>query len=368
MSDNNSEFDAVHSRTASDSSTTKLYTGIALNDYDDPYATKSPYNNNRKFRNSFNSPSPGSVMNNPTSTNNSSMNSSLNTLLSSHSQHDQLRANSYLPYSHHARDPNQKAEPIYIEEYSAPATTSLGVGSLLHDSMLDPYTQPHHQLNSSHGKTIDSKVSNDKDLHDEEALPEHLLKKRRRKQRKCCGLRLLTVGFISVVVTVIIVLVWYFVWPRIPSMTLDDVDNIGSIQVITNSTRKVMSTQWLLNLTADNSVNWVPTRIQALDIFITDDKTNQAFGNGSSGFFILPPKKKSIVTIPMTIFYASDNVNDTTFQDLYNACGVQVTSNTPFENLQDSLNVTLHLTYHISGIAWTYNRDIPYQGLLCPTS
>jgi len=192
--------------------------------------------------------------------------------------------------------------------------------------------------------------------------------KKRKQKKRCCGLRYRTIAFISLLSIAIIVVIWYFVWPRIPEMRLDDVDNIGSIQVVTNTTKKSMSTSWLLNMTADNSANWVPTHISSIDVSITDDKTMQTFGNGTSPSMVLAPRTSSIVCIEVDIYYASDSANDTTFQDLYNACGVQVTSNMPFENQQDVLNITLHLTYHIAGIVWPYQRQVPFTGLVCPTS
>ncbi|KAI8636110.1 hypothetical protein BD408DRAFT_448679 [Parasitella parasitica] len=320
----NSEFDAVHSRTASDSSTSRLYNGAMglppSNDYEDPYA-KCNY---KKWR--------ASITNN----------------------HGSDRANSYLPYSHHQRDPHQKTEPIYIEEYAAPASTTLGMGSMLQDSMTD-------QINMRPSQQAQIPDYNDK----MSTLP-HM--KKRKQKKRCCGVRYRTIAFIAVIFAAIIAVVWYFVWPRIPEMTLDDVDNVGSIQVVTNTTEKSMSTSWLLNMTADNSANWVPTHINSLDVSITDDKSLQSFGNGSLSSFTLPARAKSAVYIPIEIYYASDTANDTTFQDLYNACGVQVTSNMPFENQQDVLNITLHLTYHIAGIVWASQRQVPYNGLICPTS
>lgn len=314
MSDNSSEFDAAHSRTASDSSTSRLYTGVINEYHEDPYANKKK---NRVIED---------------------------------------RANSYLPYSHHERDPHQKSEPIYIEEYSAPASTTLGMGSMLHDTMADhlnaslppakssPHT--HHHLD-------------DKFVH---------LSKERRKPKTLCGLRYRTIAFILFLISAIIAIIWYFVWPRIPNLALDDIDNVGTIQVVTNTTTKSMSTEWALNMTVDNTANWVPTRIQNIDLSIVDDRTNQIFGNGTTGWITLPPRKKSIVPMYLNVYYESKNENDTTFQDLYNACGVQVNSNMPFEALQGVLNVTLSVTFHIAGIVWPTTKLMRMNGLVCPTS
>ncbi|KAI8355706.1 hypothetical protein BD560DRAFT_484410 [Blakeslea trispora] len=320
-SDNSSDFDIVHSRTASDSSTSRLYPlPTSSHDYEDPYAKLQQ----KKWR--------------------------ANNLSD--------RANSYLPYSHHQRDPNQKTEPIYIEEYATPQSNSLGVGSMLHDNITDQINMNRRpsQLPNQISETYADKMA---------ALP---VDTKRRKQRRLCGLRYRTLALISVLIIAVIVIVWFFVWPRVPSLFIEDVDNVGTLQVVTNSTKMSFSTQWQLNMTADNTANWVPTHISSLDVSIRDDSTHLAFGNGSASNIVLSPRKKSTIIVPMTINYETMSNNDTTFQDLYNACGVQVTSSMPFENQQDVLNVTLQVTFHIAGIVWSPTQEIPVSGLMCPTT
>ncbi|KAI8059961.1 uncharacterized protein B0P05DRAFT_558220 [Gilbertella persicaria] len=310
-SDHSSDFDAVHSRTASDSSTSRLYP--LAPDYEDPYAKA-----HKKYR------------------------------------HISDRANSYLPYSHHLRDPNQKTEPIHLQEedYIAPPL-SLGVGSMLQDNITDQINMNRRPSQAPHAPYTDK------------ILPVDI---KRRKKKRCCGMRYRTVAFLSLLAVAVIVVVWFFVWPRVPSLSVEDVDNVGTLQVVTNTTKMSLSTQWQLNITADNSDNWVPTRISSIDVTIVDDSTQLAFGAGSTGSLVLSPRKKSAIAIPMDIHYETTLTNDTTFQDLYNACGVQVTSSMPFENQQDVLNVTLHVTFHIAGIVWSPMRDIPIHGLICPTN
>jgi hypothetical protein len=285
---------------------------------------------------------------------------------------EQARANSYLPYSHHTRDPNQNSEPIYIDnDITARATSSLGVGSMLHeDNYMINNNISNNKLATNNDKNNSNAITEEEGGFTDKMLSQAARKKKNRKRRFCWGyLRYRTLALIIFLCIAIIVVIWYFVWPRIPNLILDDIDNVGTIQVIANTTDNRISTNWLLNLTADNSNNWVPTRITSIDLFITDDITQQQFGNGTSGFIILPPRKTSIIEIPLSIYYESSVTNDTTFQDLYNACGIQVTSNTPSsDNHQDVLNVTLHVTFHISGLAWSTTRLMPIHGLVCPTS
>lgn len=347
ISDNGSEFDAVHSRSASDSSTTRLlHTGVSTlpsltsnaEFHDDPYASK------KKWR--------------------SSATSSHLQQLQQQQQLQDERANSYLPYSHHKRDPNQKNEPIYIEEYSAPASTTLGMGSMLQDSMTDQIIRGGGGNGSYQPDRIED--PNHHNITDKMVNLQSEMKKKKRQRKRCCGFTYRTVAFSVSAFLVILALVIFFVWPRIPDLKLIDVDNISSIAI--NRTTKSYSTLWNLNITADNHANWVPTRISSIDFTFVDNETEEHFGNVTAGAMVLPPRADTAFNVTMPIYYESSKVNDTTFQNLYDACGVQVTSNTPSETQQDKLNVTLYVTYHIAGIAWPTRKQMKLNDLVCPTS
>lgn len=228
------------------------------------------------------------------------------------------------------------------------------MGSILQDNITDIMPQQQQQQQKQEQDHFTDKLAN--------------LSSERRKSKRVCGLRYRSILLMSLLAIAIVVVVWYFVWPRIPNLALDDVDNVGTIQVLTSSTQKSMSTQWSLNMTVDNTANWVPTRINTIDVIITDDKTQQAFGSGQTGWLVLSPRKKSMISIILDIYYESYNANDTTFQDLYNACGVQVNSNALSESQQGVLNVTLSVTYHISGIVWPTTKNMHINSLICPTS
>lgn len=279
------------------------------------------------------------------------------------------RANSYLPYSHHDRDPYEKTTPIYIEECIVPPSNLLGVGSLLQDNRnnsvnlsLTEHTPIHNNHSHNHSNSNSSHRYNDKMV---DMLPEI---SKRKKQRECCGMNYRLLVLILIIFIAIIVTIWYFVWPRIPTLILDDVDNIGKIIVSTNTTEKSMATDWFVNMTTTNGKNWVPTRIKSIDLVFIDNNTNQRFGHGTLESIVLPANTPSIVTFLVKIKYQTDNFDDKTFQDLYNACGIQVASPVPFENQQDVLNVIIHVTYRISGIAWSSHQTIPAPNLVCPTS
>jgi hypothetical protein len=306
--------DVAHSRTASDSSTSKLYNSPI--EYNDPYYNKKQPNR------------------------------------------EPNRTNSYLPYSHHRRDPSQPpASSMYIEDYTPHTSTTLGVGSMLHDSLAE-------QIDNTRFTSPATAAAKQTDT----IIQELAQNKKKKRKTFCCGLGYRSIAFIVILFIVVIAIIWYFVWPRVPNLSVSDVDDNMNIQVVTNSSIKYISTQWNMSLTADNSENWVPTRFDSIDFILSDERTSAVFGNGTLGSTVLSPKKKSLIIVPIDVYYETDSINDATFQDLYNACGVQISSNTPYENSQDLLNITIHVTYHIAGIVWTPTANITVRGLGCPAS
>ncbi|CAO3657082.1 unnamed protein product [Mucor hiemalis] len=235
------------------------------------------------------------------------------------------------------------------------------MGSMLQDSMTD-------QINRGGGSYQPERIENPNLISDKMVNLQSEMKKKKRQRKRCCGFRYRTVAFAASAFLGLIILVIFFVWPRIPDLKLIDVDNIGSIQVVNNATKKSYSTLWSLNITADNHANWVPTRISSIDFTFVDNETEEHFGNATAGALVLQPKADTSFNVTMPIYYESSRFNDTTFQNLYDACGVQVNSNSPSEYKQDKLNVTLYVTYHIAGIAWPTRKQMKMNDLVCPTS
>ncbi|EIE76016.1 hypothetical protein RO3G_00720 [Rhizopus delemar RA 99-880] len=235
--------------------------------------------------------------------------------------------------------------------------SSTSVGSMLHDSLAE-------QIDNTRSTSPATAAAKQTDT-----IIQELAQNKKKKQKTfCCGLGYRSIAFIALLFIVVIAIIWYFVWPRVPNLSVSDVDDNMNIQVVTNSSIKYISTQWNMSLTADNSENWVPTRFDSIDFILSDERTSAVFGNGTLGSTVLSPKKKSLIVVPIDVYYETDSINDATFQDLYNACGVQISSNTPYENSQDLLNITIHVTYHIAGIVWTPTANITVHGLGCPAS
>ncbi|ORY91171.1 hypothetical protein BCR43DRAFT_498627 [Syncephalastrum racemosum] len=319
-----------HSRTASDSSTSRLApaAGSRFNGYeyydDDPYALPPRHE-----------PHLGKK-----------------TRRKQHHTSEDERANSYLPYSHHRRDPYAAQEPIYLEEDNMPSFTSPnknsmgGVGSLLQDNIaMDMVDQQ--------PPAVPQKQQLDPSL---DPLPEI---KKRKRSRRLCGLHRRTLVFIVFIFVVIVAVIWYFVWPRYPPLYY-----LESKAVNSDWKPTYVTSTWYVNMTADNSENWVPTRIKNFEVELLDANTNQKFGSGSSGSIILPPRQSN-VNVPFTfdIHYVASDQQDTTLQDL-TLCSAVKTNPTP--ETPQSLNVIFQVTYHIEGFAWTKRSTVRPSGFQCP--
>ncbi|KAG0174370.1 hypothetical protein DFQ28_006648 [Apophysomyces sp. BC1034] len=332
-----SELEAAHSRTASDSSTSRLatnaitaqpmqqvlqrdlYTNYDCYD-DDPYAI--PGVDKKKNR----------------------------------TRTDPGRANSYLPYSHHQRDPFQPATPIYIEEpLPTPCREEGGVGSMLQDDLVMDMDQP--------SPCPPVPAATHRPSPDPEILSE--IKKKRPKKRYCCGLRLRTIILVAVLFAAVTGTVWFFVWPRVPHTVLDSIDMIKPLDP--SNTTLSISTTWKVSMKIDNEMNWIPTPITNIAITVLNSHTGVTLGRADSGPMELAPRHKwQAFSVPMNISYSTNKATDPTFKNLYDACGVQIRNLVP-STKQEALQITFQLTYKIAGIAWATTRDIPSpDGIKCP--
>ncbi|KAF7732030.1 hypothetical protein EC973_007135 [Apophysomyces ossiformis] len=328
------EVEGVHSRTASDSSTSRLATNAIIGqpmqqilqqesytnyDYydDDPYATPGIDKKKNKSRT------------------------------------DTGRANSYLPYSHHQRDPFKPATPIYIEEQPSTPFKERG-GSMLQDDLIMDMDQTPSRLPA---RTFTPRPTADLEILSE-------IKKKKPKKRYC-GLRLRTLIVIAVFFAAVTGTIWYFVWPRVPRTVVDNIDMIRALDASNKSLS--ISTTWRVSMKIDNEMNWIPTPISNIAIAVLNSETLVALGVANSGPMELAPRYKwQEFSVPMNISYSTNDPNDPTFRNLYDACGIQIRNVVPVAK-QQLLQIMFQLTYKIAGIAWTTTKAIPIpDGVKCP--
>jgi hypothetical protein len=337
--------DQFHSRSPSESSTSRLATSAvnnkaspreAYNDYDyynqqDPYAPRqSGKKKKKKHQNQQND----------------------------YRQTDipEKRANSYLPYSNHRRDPYDPIEPIYLEEEHLPSFNSPGsrgpIGSILQDNIvMDMMDQ---EAPAPHKGQI-TPITN--------ALPPT----KKHKKFKCLGIGGKKLLFIVFTFIAIVAVIWYFVWPRTPTLLFSNADFPTGQDYVYSTDTQTYYAQWNVNFTADNTVNWIPTSISYYEAKAIDKNTGVKIGYGKTGSFKIPAKTTTqIVTIPIVMNYTQASTSDTTWDDLSASC--IVTKSDP--GAVQALNIIFELTCHVAGIVWTQTSTAgPTTGLFqCPQS
>ncbi|KAI8337585.1 hypothetical protein BC941DRAFT_425672 [Chlamydoabsidia padenii] len=189
-----------------------------------------------------------------------------------------------------------------------------------------------------------------------------------RERGKFCGVGRKNWVTITFAILVIVVIVWYFVWPRAFEMDLNTVslygNNTNHWTTTTSSTgtitTKEFQTVWNISMVADNKDNWVPTRVAGLDLAIFDHDTGIKFANATVGSFVLGAKETKPINFVATIDFLRAT-NEPTMDDFTAACQSSSQQKTP-----SSLNLLFQVTYHISGFIWSYQTQTTSSYFLCP--
>ncbi|ORZ18719.1 hypothetical protein BCR42DRAFT_449866 [Absidia repens] len=190
-----------------------------------------------------------------------------------------------------------------------------------------------------------------------------------KRQRKC----VIAKGLVYIVFLMIILggIATFFCWPRTPMVVVGshaERQNAqqGTTWATTLEKRPWMEATWLMNITLDNRDNWIPTRLTRMEMTMVDSLTQNAFATASLDDLALAPK--TLVVLPNIVFharYSARSDSDTTWQDLYRACGPQQKQGAD----RPSLNINMKIVFHFLGIIWTstVNASPPSGGFLCPS-
>jgi hypothetical protein len=146
--------------------------------------------------------------------------------------------------------------------------------------------------------------------------------KKRKLPKSCCGFSFwicipFWIGF-AIVVTII----WYFCWPRVPNLSFGDA-SVKDGPVWGPDTNPSLQSDWYVNITIDNSENWIPTRINNIVFNVLDTNTQKFVGGGNTNAFTIPGRSIQTLNVTVSINYTASSTTDQTFTDLYSACGPQ---------------------------------------------
>lgn len=277
-------------------------------------------------------------------------------------QQPEKRANSYLPYSNHNRDPYDPVEPVYLQEevddlpsFNSPRSGGnrgprAPIGSILQDNIaMDMINEDH---NNYYAPNSNDETKKELAL---EPLPP-LKKKSRWAKLGISGRKLL---FITFAFLAIVVVIGYFVWPRDPVLIFTEAavaDN--TTPAYTNNS---MTATWNVTFRVNNENNWVPTNIDNFAFAAIDQGSGKTtFGTGNSGHLVLRPKSSDqTFNVIINIDFHGD-VTNPTLQNLLNAC--------QFIKQDASLNVIFQVEYFISGYVWHTKATVsPMNYFACPT-
>lgn len=175
------------------------------------------------------------------------------------------------------------------------------------------------------------------------------------------GKKLVFIVFIFIAVVAVI---WYFVWPRTPTLQFLDAGLLNESTANYTSTSMVAS--WQVNFTVINSDNWIPTNIHNLAINVVEETTGVVFGSGNSGALKLSGRSiDQVISVPIQINFVR-NADDATLKTLINACRIinrDISSIAP----KQTLEVKFSIVYYIAGIVWHPSASVaPQSYFQCP--
>ncbi|KAJ2958261.1 hypothetical protein NQZ79_g6133 [Umbelopsis isabellina] len=268
------------------------------------------------------------------------------------------RPNSYLPYSHrHNYVGSRSHEPLYIEDDMQSLQTQDKDGRsatlLQEDLPLDSFD--YYSDMSPRSKTAVVFPVSDTEL------PSRT--KKRRFPKTCCGFSYRICIPCWLVFVVAVVLIWYFCWPRVPTLTIGD-STVKDGPFWGPNNQPSLQSDWFVNITIDNTANWIPTRINNIAFTVLDTGTQQVVGTGNTDALTIPGRSVMPFNLTMNINYTATSTSDQTFNDLYNACGPQKMGAPP------QLNIDFQATFNIWGIVWHPVVDAltDSDGFDCPLS
>ncbi|KAG0166217.1 hypothetical protein DFQ30_007449 [Apophysomyces sp. BC1015] len=188
-------------------------------------------------------------------------------------------------------------------------------------------------------------------------------RKHQQRRQRCLGGRICV--FIAFLAILLGGIAAFICWPRTPLVWMS-----GGAEAVNDpadwgpDTHPWLHATWQVNITLDNRQNWIPTHLTKLEFDIADSLTLRKFAWSKAGPLTLAPQTITPLRLVFDVNYDTSTLTDTTFQNLYHACGPQKMGTPP------ALNVVLHVAFHIFGIPWTPTVTVtpPTGGFLCPAN
>lgn len=248
-----------------------------------------------------------------------------------------------MPYSNHAPDLKQAKAELYVEdEEEDTQSIHFRVVDMINGVVIQ---QGHSPLNDS--KKDNEGNDRNADRHSSSgniSLTDKVRRQRRQKKQQenthyfnTAYSKRLFIAFVVLVALVGLALIVYFCWPRVPKVIIKSakLERMGEPADWGPTQQPWLRAAWRMNVTIDNTVNFVPTRVSRVEWTLRDRDTDVPFAWSTTDATRFQPYSDTLLRIDFRVNYESPSVNDTTFKNLYNACGPQIPTETP------ALNVTM---------------------------
>jgi hypothetical protein len=118
----------------------------------------------------------------------------------------------------------------------------------------------------------------------------------------------------------------YFVIPRVPAIAMQTVTPLVAVPngggMVTHLRPTNFSMDMKVNLRADNTGGWIPTKVKKMDMVVYDITTAKKVGTGTLFDQSFPGRKRTTFQFPVSFAYGSINATgDATWLHWINACG-----------------------------------------------
>lgn len=169
----------------------------------------------------------------------------------------------------------------------------------------------------------------------------------------------------------------FLVWPRVPLLRIEGTSIVTPVEIVQTQQgwmQNVMfTTTWLVNVTVDNRQNYIPTRLNKVQVIVKDAVTNALVGKGShydggggdATTDLVLMDGISTVSLLVSVNYQARDMSDATFLDLVHACHRNV------NDLPSSLPLHFWITLYMFGFDWlgftpTIIATPASSGFFCP--
>ncbi|ORZ22159.1 hypothetical protein BCR42DRAFT_405615 [Absidia repens] len=165
----------------------------------------------------------------------------------------------------------------------------------------------------------------------------------------------------------------FLVWPRVPLLRIEGASVVSPVEIVQTQQgwmeNVMFTTSWLVNVTVDNRQNYIPTRLNKVQLIVKDAVTNALVGKGThndDNMDWVLMDGISTMSLLVTVNYQARDMSDTTFLDLAHAC-----HRTAADLPATSLPLHFWFTLYMFGFDWlgftpTIIATPASSGFFCP--